>query len=527
MKKIVSIFMTIVIISGLCISVSAADEYDGYAYGSHASGGAPVFSSYVIINNLEDVEKLTLQVNFNSEKISAPKVSIPEYFTVEENIQKDKLILTVTEGNGVYENEEFHIDFDVLDKKLREEDIGFSVTAKVLFTDGSKKELRIKTNVDIYIDMPTEILPPEEIVITSDKNFFINDDTITFSIPVHPIDNAKKAHIKFTLDTKAFTIKNTEAGKDTIFTITENEDGYSLIYDVPDTDQGNINITFSIKGHGRITFFINCFRINEKGEESIINREARIPFTNIYNSDEFPHIVISDKLDIFRDGDTIYFPFTVLENFFEGQFSSSLKGHSAAISSRRVSGGFTDIPIATGDYLYINMDYINIDKIKICIMGDTNRNGSITAADARLALRHSAKIGTLEDIEASAADADRNGKITSADARMILRVASKVDSFILPEITMTKGEEFVISRLFNGGDTSYSWRCTVSDENAFEISDTAEPPESAETFIGKPLMQTFTLKALQAGKYTVHFRRQFLSTDTYDEEFSFIINVTE
>lgn len=525
MKKLISILMTIVIITGLCISVSATDEYDGYAYGSHASGGPLIFTSYIIINNLQDVEKLTIQVNFNPDKITAPKVRTPEYFTVEENLQKGKLILTVTEGNGVYENEEFHINFDVLDKNLREEDTGFSATAEVLFRDGTEKTLNIRNSVTVYIDEPVVMPPPDEIVITSDKDFFINGDTITFSIPVHPIDNAEKVHIKFTLDTKAFIISNTEADEGIVFTVTENEDGYSLIYDVPDTDKGNIDITFGINGHGRITFFLNCFRVTAKGEESYINREAHIPFTNIYNPDEFPHIVISDKLDIFRDGDTLYFPFTVLESFFEGQFSSSLKGHSAAISSCRSSGGFRDNPVATGEYLYINLDYINIDMIKICIIGDINCNGSVTAADARLALRHSAKIITLEDTMASAADVDKNGKITSADARMILRVASKVDSFRLPEITITKGEEFVISRLFNGGNTSYSWCCTVSDENAFEISDTVAPPESTEIFIGKPLMQTFTLKTLKTGTYRVDFRRQFLSSDTYDEEFSFIINV--
>ncbi len=61
-------------------------------------------------------------------------------------------------------------------------------------------------------------------------------------------------------------------------------------------------------------------------------------------------------------------------------------------------------------------------------MGDINHDQKITAMDARLVLRYSAKLDTGEmDIYRS--DADGNGKITAMDARIILRVAAGISQF--------------------------------------------------------------------------------------------------
>lgn len=74
-------------------------------------------------------------------------------------------------------------------------------------------------------------------------------------------------------------------------------------------------------------------------------------------------------------------------------------------------------------------NYILIDTSSVLkadyTLGDVDGNGSISAADARLALR--ASVG-LENYKKSskeflAADVDKNGKITAADARLILRVS--------------------------------------------------------------------------------------------------------
>ena len=58
---------------------------------------------------------------------------------------------------------------------------------------------------------------------------------------------------------------------------------------------------------------------------------------------------------------------------------------------------------------------------------DVNGDGNISAADARLALRASARLEVLEGSRFTAADVDKNGKVTAADARLILRKSAKLD----------------------------------------------------------------------------------------------------
>ena len=62
------------------------------------------------------------------------------------------------------------------------------------------------------------------------------------------------------------------------------------------------------------------------------------------------------------------------------------------------------------------------------LIGDANLDGSITAADARIILRISAKIDTLEKYNITIANIDANfdGSITAADARIVLRVSAKL-----------------------------------------------------------------------------------------------------
>ena len=63
------------------------------------------------------------------------------------------------------------------------------------------------------------------------------------------------------------------------------------------------------------------------------------------------------------------------------------------------------------------------------ILGDANRDGKITAADARIALRISAKLDKIEDFNLPLAALDVIGdkKLTAADARKILRISAKLE----------------------------------------------------------------------------------------------------
>ena len=60
--------------------------------------------------------------------------------------------------------------------------------------------------------------------------------------------------------------------------------------------------------------------------------------------------------------------------------------------------------------------------------GDINMDGKITAADARLALRASARIENITDEALEIGDMNNDKKITAADARLILRKSAKLDN---------------------------------------------------------------------------------------------------
>ncbi len=74
------------------------------------------------------------------------------------------------------------------------------------------------------------------------------------------------------------------------------------------------------------------------------------------------------------------------------------------------------LPITVSNEVYV-------DKFKY----DVNLDGFVTAFDARLALRASARIDDLYGKQHYAADVNRDQMITAADARLILRKAAKLD----------------------------------------------------------------------------------------------------
>lgn len=73
--------------------------------------------------------------------------------------------------------------------------------------------------------------------------------------------------------------------------------------------------------------------------------------------------------------------------------------------------------------------------------GDVDGSGSITAADARLALRTSVKLEKLSLVAMTAADVNDDNNITAADARLILRASVGLESFRVPvEMPSTTAE---------------------------------------------------------------------------------------
>jgi len=70
-------------------------------------------------------------------------------------------------------------------------------------------------------------------------------------------------------------------------------------------------------------------------------------------------------------------------------------------------------------------------------LGDVDRNGSVSAADAALILRYLVGLATLDDDQLILADANLDKKVTAADAAAILRALVKLDTLPPSKPTMT------------------------------------------------------------------------------------------
>ena len=64
----------------------------------------------------------------------------------------------------------------------------------------------------------------------------------------------------------------------------------------------------------------------------------------------------------------------------------------------------------------------------VSVLGDADLDGKITAKDARIALRTSAKLEVLSLPQFFAIDLDGDGKVTAAEARKILRASARLET---------------------------------------------------------------------------------------------------
>ncbi len=109
--------------------------------------------------------------------------------------------------------------------------------------------------------------------------------------------------------------------------------------------------------------------------------------------------------------------------------------------------------------LIICLSYTFIFSASAAMMGDVDGNGSITAADARLALRASVKLDKLSEEQTKIADVDDTPGVTAADARLILRASvgleelhtHSYESKITKEATCT--ESGILTKTCKCGET--------------------------------------------------------------------------
>lgn len=84
---------------------------------------------------------------------------------------------------------------------------------------------------------------------------------------------------------------------------------------------------------------------------------------------------------------------------------------------------YVDFPSLISDNGYNKKPVINTEYKK----GDINNDDKVTATDARLALRISAKLDEPTELQKKAADVNNDSKVTATDARIILRVSAKLE----------------------------------------------------------------------------------------------------
>lgn len=83
--------------------------------------------------------------------------------------------------------------------------------------------------------------------------------------------------------------------------------------------------------------------------------------------------------------------------------------------------------IATGSRIVTLFKGYEVDFENVCIKYDVDCDGEITASDARKALRFSANLENLDDIQIYAANVNGDDSVTAGDSRIILRVSAGLE----------------------------------------------------------------------------------------------------
>lgn len=88
----------------------------------------------------------------------------------------------------------------------------------------------------------------------------------------------------------------------------------------------------------------------------------------------------------------------------------------------------SELEYTAGANAYIKSDMTLYAVWETAVMrGDADGNGKVTAADARIALRISAKLQAGTESEISACDLNGDKKVTASEARMILRFSARLE----------------------------------------------------------------------------------------------------
>lgn len=126
------------------------------------------------------------------------------------------------------------------------------------------------------------------------------------------------------------------------------------------------------------------------------------------------------------------------------------------------------------------------DEYTFILKGDTDCNGKITASDARIALRHAARLENIDDSILPAAEVDEDGRVTAKDARIILRYAAKL-------ISQMDGADKIVDT--SGGSESEKTTAekpTTTTQPVSEVTKPTEKPTEPTTKTEEPTTEPTT-----------------------------------
>ena len=368
--------------------------------------------------------------------------------------------------------------------------------------------------------------------ITSDVNHYILGDEFNLNVSVRIDDVAEIEYLKINMNCDRNVIEYcgdgtvSNEGHACVFTIDETETGYVMTFSLDRSVNSDVFVLYGqyrfkvVKtGDPQIGFSGITKMLDTEPAESVLSID--VPANRVYETGELPEIVPAETYRFRLDGDIAVFSETIdRENALRLVYSTDFD------CPVEMTTHYKQQAVATGDCYYIYaQDGRVCDEIYICILGDVDCDGKVSAADARLVLRHSAKLTEISGLAAYSADADRDGDINSSDARQILRVSACIDSFTPYTINMDIGNEITVGPLKTAGSGAYLWSCSVSDESGLTVETYSVLPDTDEIVDGAPAEQYFTLKGINEGTYTVHFELGNSWEDTPIDEYNLIVEV--
>lgn len=191
---------------------------------------------------------------------------------------------------------------------------------------------------------------------------------------------------------------------------------YEVLRESADGMSAQVRYTCTVCGHENVTIitFGDQNHDNNVGDDPETKIFRILPVVNTFYKTDYETLMISN----------------IAKNTTYAAFSENFSNIGSFVCYDK-NGAFINEEdfVATGCRLRYDALDSQPTEYKLCVLGDTNGDGRVTAADARLILRAAAKLDTLQGAFFTAADVNFDGKITAADARKTLRVSSNLAYF--------------------------------------------------------------------------------------------------